>query len=113
MNWRRGFFRAWAVVSICWIGTIGGCDVYNWYNAPWRNLPDANKADPRCHMASPPSWCSFDPDAFLAGKPQPNVKEADLSPSSSLWMTLLRSIIPPAVLLLFGVALYWVGRGFR
>jgi hypothetical protein len=33
-------------------------------------LPQVNRADPRCQVASPPDWCSFDPDAYLAGKPQ-------------------------------------------
>jgi hypothetical protein len=124
MNWRRGLFRAWLVSSICWVGAIGGNGVYEWYQ--WhRDIPLANRNDPRCHSTSRPSWCTFDPDAYLANKPQPNAAPnpfdkfdppiVDLfSPKPpSLWMTILLAVIPPASLLLFGSALLWIGRGFR
>jgi hypothetical protein len=128
MNWRRGLFRVWSVASICWIGAIGGHGVYEWYSDPWRDFPPSNQADPRCRAPSPPSWCSFDPDAYLANKPQakaapnpfdkfdppivdPFKPEPQLTPS--LWTTLLLSILPPISLLLLGAALWWIGKGFR
>jgi hypothetical protein len=110
MNWRRGLLRAWVVVSICWVVVVGGLGVYYWYNDPWRVISVKPLRTECQQQAKTPPLCDFDPDAYLAGKPQPSA-EAHLP--ASLWTTLLLSILPPVSLFFLGAALLWVGQGFR
>ena len=32
VNWRRGFFRAWLVLAVAWLGLVGW---YEYANKPW------------------------------------------------------------------------------
>src|SRR4051794_3347728 len=99
MNWRRGLLRTWVVVSICWVGVVGGYGVYNWYNDPWR-VVSQKPAD--CGETKP--WTKYHKECL------------ELAPwlkSPPLWDVLLHSIGPPSALLLFGVVLWWIGQGFR
>ena len=54
----RGFFRLWIALSILWIGGVGSM---TWWTFP---------VDDWVVVAQTPAP-PFDPDAFLAGKPQP------------------------------------------
>jgi hypothetical protein len=113
MNWRRGLLRAWSVIAICWIGAIGGHGSYKWYNDPWR-VVSVKPLRAECYEANPPQWC-LDPEKT---KPPFNPFDKfdvlpDVPLEPSLWFVLFLSVVPPAALLLFGAALYWVGQGFR
>src|SRR5262245_42846044 len=55
----RGLFRLWLVLSVLW---IGGVSVVTWWTCPW--TPDWAIDCTRPKL-------EFDPDAYLAGKPQP------------------------------------------
>jgi hypothetical protein len=95
----RGLFRLWLVLTVLWIGGVGV--------ATWRSFPI-------------PIECErpFDPDAYLAGKPQ---KEG------CTWLErvkapfvmeivqdgILLALLPPIFVLALGWALVWAFMGFR
>ncbi len=101
MNIRQGMFRLWVALSIVWISGVA--------IATWRTFP----------VDMPP----FDPDAFLEGKPQRATKPKILTdeefkvfgaPKAEIVKNAAAlALIPPALSLVFGVAVGWVVRGFR
>jgi hypothetical protein len=121
MNWRRGLFRAWVVFATCWAGVVGGYGLYNWYNDPWRVVSVKDIKDIKCDPANPltqlvpacakatvdPAKTMADPNypPWLRGPDVPR----QLILSEAFWL----AVGPPALLLAFGAALYWVASGFR
>ena len=97
MNWRRGLFRLWLVLSLCWIVLVG---VHNWNDlssremtsdlTKWSNeaLEKASRGEALSVSDYPPDW----PRRLAAGG---------------------YIIGPPFAALLLGYVLIWVGRGFR
>jgi hypothetical protein len=98
MNWRRGLLRTWLVISICWVGVVGGHGVYEWYS--WQVVSET------------PASCDVPKDPFRKLDPDCLESAPWLTPSLP-WAVLRLSIGPPAALLLLGAALYWIGQGFR
>jgi hypothetical protein len=94
------------LVSICWVGFVGGYGMYKWYNDPVRPALPAVLSE----------WCN-QPDDPVARAICEEAKKRELANASldhhDLFVVLFSSIGPPIALLLFGAALYWVGRGFR
>jgi hypothetical protein len=99
MNWRRGLLRTWLVVSICWVGVVGGQGVYEWYDDSWRNVPERPA---NCDPKNP--FTKYVPECL---------EMAPWLKTYPFWAALRLAIGPPAALLLLGAALYWVGQGFR
>lgn len=93
MNWSRGLFRAWLVVSVLWAAL---CIGWNWSTLA-SSLSEVScligdaSARPACvyHNMGYVSWGLED---------------------RQFWLTLAT---PPLVILLLGYAVLWVGRGFR
>jgi hypothetical protein len=54
----RGLFRLWIVLSVLWVCAVGA--------VAWWTFP-VELTDAEVFVPDPP----FDPDAYLAGKPQP------------------------------------------
>jgi hypothetical protein len=93
----RGLFRLWLVLTVLWIGGVGV--------ATWRTFPI-------------PIECPFDPDAFLADKPQKK---------DCTWLDRVKApfvieivqdniplaLLPPIFVLALGWALVWAFMGFR
>jgi hypothetical protein len=89
----RGLFRLWLVLSVLW---ISGVAIVTW-----------PAFDPMKLLATEehPYTGHFDPDAFIAGRPQPIRWYA---PQAALL-----SLAPPVFLLALGSAFVWAFRGFR
>jgi hypothetical protein len=129
--WGRGFFRAWIVVSVLWIGLA----VINWTPEAYPALWHGAKYD----MTSPTGQ-QFTLDASMrrdqvvqtldsvlqqeearsGHKVELGIRDAILNhidteertrgQALQVW---LFTIIPPVVLLLLGIAIGWVIGGFR
>jgi hypothetical protein len=97
MNWKRGLFRLWLVLSLCWIapmvalvwGDLGSHEItpdYTKWSA--ETLAKAERGETLSVSDYPPDW----PGRLATG-----------------------GIIigPPIAALLLGSALLWAGRGFR
>jgi hypothetical protein len=111
MRITRGLFRLWVVASVLWIASVGVMTWQTW-PADWTvtKLP-------------------FDPDAYLAGKPQPFDPSKPFSDGYHTYASAQEfveaerrdavmkgaaiGITPPVVVLLLGISLTWVVRGFR
>lgn len=109
MNWSRGFFRAWLVVSLLWIAGIGTLTFNTWPRDDWQPSHPADRyqskpatpADPYANFA-PASDAQMDAMALHRREVM-----------GHLWRAAWLSLLPPAVALGFGCALLWVSRGFR
>lgn len=62
-------------------------------------------------VSAPP----FDPDAYLASKPpfDPTKPYEVVNPPASLTTMAAWATIPPTCLFVFGLAFWWVARGFN
>jgi hypothetical protein len=85
MNWSRGLFRLWLVLSVLWIGRILWIREQCFYG-PWigRQEPDL-------------WWC----------------KDPMADPVASYLEEITTSLGPPIVVLALGYALLWSLKGFR
>jgi hypothetical protein len=112
LRFARGLFRLWLILSVLWIGGVG---VVTWWTFPWT-----------------PEWAiiecerpklEFDPDAYLAGKPQPQAPCPWLErvkahtgfeeQRAAIQHGIFLALVLPAFLLALGSALVWAFRGFR
>jgi hypothetical protein len=104
MNWRRGFLRAWILLSVVWVLVASGYELNRWND--YFNGIRSLRAE--CQDPKPPPWCldwsQLPPanffDQFDADRPNIRAKAAFIA-------------APPATLLLCGLAIGWVLLGFR
>ena len=107
----RGLFRLWLILSMLWIGGVGIVTWREFVLPDWAIECERPKLD-------------FDPDAYLAGKPQPQapcpwlewVKAQlvmDKEQRAAIQHGILLAVIPPAFVLALGSGLVWAFRGFR
>jgi hypothetical protein len=105
----RGLFRLWLVLSALWIGGVGF--------VTGQTFPVMPEWAIECERP-------FDPDAYLAGKPQPEapcpwlarVKARlvmDEEQRATIQSAILLALVPPAFMLALGSALVWAIKGFR
>jgi hypothetical protein len=94
----RGLFRAWLVISFCWILLIGlGGYVSFMNNAP--------------KHAEPNIYDQFDGQPTMFGAPALPAHHYD--PTDQAIRLALLATIPVIALFIFGWAIIWVGRGFE
>ena len=113
VNWARGSFRVWLILSIAWLAMVcaagqiwqpirGLVDLYT--PAPWSDDPIISTPAPR---------------DLLADAPQPWVKyqmqQDALKAANWRWLATISGfgVAPPLVLLLLGLSALWAARGFR
>ena len=130
----RGLFRLWIVFSVLW---IAGVVVVTWWTFPmgawvipsakYRPTECAGKSDSECYDMLKRYGSNFDPDAYIAsGAPEaPPGQTAPFDTSEPyrvLWDEDRRAalefasalaLIPPILVLVFGLALGWAFTGFR
>lgn len=108
MNWRRGFFRAWLVLSLCWIAGWGYyfqsslCAVYSQAARAESAKELADGLKPGVMFTLHPR---LDPVCFPTG---------DTRPDWYIRLEALKKIaVPPLGLLIVGAAIGWILGGFR
>jgi hypothetical protein len=84
MNWSRGLFRGWVVVSVLWLATVGAAFAAAWIEAA--------------------SWDAVAPRV---------VAETAAERRDRLMGWAALALAPPAALLALGLVGAWVARGFR
>ena len=94
MNFARGIFRLWAVITLVWVASM------TWI--AW----DEITFQPHKEAAS-----SSDPNAWWLNSP--TSPPADTTDESGNIAALKLAFGPPALLLLLGLAGMWVVRGFK
>jgi hypothetical protein len=123
MNWRRGFFRLWLVLSAGWVAGIGYLDreslcasysIKAWEEA--RRQEQKSQEDYRvCLILHPKDKCEL-PD-FIGGNIHYEnrcLPMGDDAPNWDLRVEALKQMfVPPFVVLLAGLVVLWVMRGFR
>jgi hypothetical protein len=107
MNWRRGLFRLWLVLSLFWVGIVA-YDTYDIVLVPRQMAADAQVCvearNKNKGLGNPADCVSNLPGGMFA----------DLMPLEPILIQrALAATLPPLVLLLIGVVLGWVASGFR
>jgi hypothetical protein len=100
MNWRRGAWRTWLALTVVWIALVGGTLWVQW-----------DVETPKITLSS---------DELPAGSLDPKQwTDEQLSTAERLLYWKLAeiwapwAIVPPIALLVAGMAVAWVVRGFR
>lgn len=88
MNWNRGLFRTWVVLSAIWVVYVAGDAWVDWQA---QHTFDSSTARP-----------------LSAGE-----AKVDTNSSFSFWGYAQNALEPPVCLLLVGLAGIWVTRGFK
>lgn len=131
MNWRRGFWRVWGVISIVWIA------VAFVIAAPFPSTNPVVRFDAWGHQVKLPADTeketvrsalikflneerAKDPGPWIEYQGNIDEKVDELirnyQPTSWFWQLLpfsMIALLPPAILLVLGMALGWIVRGFR
>jgi hypothetical protein len=112
MNWGRGLFRVWLLLSICWILSLTWIQ---WDKIIGRSRDDLDRIESNVRrMIDQQHAREEEINLYLRGegfsqnefRERYNLVSARLYAAS--WI-----VVPPGVLLLLGFSLLWVGRGFR
>lgn len=90
MNWGRGFFRVWVVVSVLWIGGVGVVEGPAFLQ----------------EVFPPPPQYKLPSEQFKLPSEEDAVKSVGVTPF------VLHLVSLPLALLLAGLIVGWVGRGF-
>jgi hypothetical protein len=110
LNYRRGLFRLWVILSVLWIagvGLVSGSDVY----LEFRKVAALDAARSRLREAEARPGEPLKPDEL---PPEANpFLGFELDPWSSLRRTGAVALLPPLALLALGAALGWVFSGFQ
>ena len=132
MRWGRGFFRAWIVISVLWVGLavmIAKPETYRqvWHKAKYEiATPSGQKftlhtSMPRDHLVEILDSEFQHEEARPGGtKVEPSTRDALLQQidegyraQDQALQAWIATIIPPVALLLLGIAIGWVIGGFR
>jgi hypothetical protein len=116
MNWRRGLFRAWLVLSVLWLSGVGlaaySADPWEYHDLTWRPS-DTPLYDDILKTAKTNMCGQHGADGSLLTDGcwyTPTLKTEIWRRAKAAW---LLAFAPPAVLFVLGAAGLWVGRGFR
>ena len=132
LRWGRGFFRAWIVISILWVGAMVLATEPSTYVQLWKApqyevaFPSGRKVTLDTSLRHQKLVEVLD-DALQREPTKPgqksnaNSRDEILDYFGSRYSTAgdraanawLITMIPPAALLAFGIALAWIVRGFR
>lgn len=129
--WGRGFFRAWLALSVIWIGVCVYLIEPKTYRSLWRSVYEVKLKDgsvAEFDLFKSRTELEAELDAFMQ-KSRPDVKIderlkdrdeifSDLNSSHQVRLNKAKeawqfTLIPPGVLLGFGLCTFWIVRGFR
>jgi hypothetical protein len=113
MNWRRGLLRGWTISAGAWVVLVGSISFTHWYDDSWRaisTVPTSSDINPFARFAAPQT--GVDPETTKS------VEEPSVRPDYSPWwrsleQPVLLTFAPPGALLILGIGVAWVVRGFR
>jgi hypothetical protein len=100
MNWSRGLFRAWVLLSVVWVGIVL---VATWLLLPQEAtvlLPHSNPNDPLADIVTD-RWTTVN---LTAWEGIMAIHPAAVAASA---------LMPPTVFWAIGWVDLWIGRGFR
>jgi len=131
MSWGRGFFRAWVVLSVLWIGFmvfVSEPKTYTWLWKTDYGIQDESGRTARFDLTKSrtnllleisdmlrtmkPSISALeiqsDSEALLNAMEKEN--QADFAKAKNAW---LLTVVPPIALLGLGLCISWILRGFQ
>ena len=104
MNWRRGLFRLWLIVSVCWVILVIATAYTKWW-PDWRQHADV-MACAEQRKADRSLGNVFD---CFDGEP----RQLPNSPREALVRYGLLALVPVSTAFVMGLAGLWVVAGFR
>ena len=113
MNWARGFFRLWIVLSILWVGSVLINRAFDVIGA--RQQASAAQeyfaSDPNCAKTE---WQDLKEDRCMLNRLRAKAANKRMTYSfakSAKWVAL--AILPPIMLLGITIVLHWIYKGFH
>jgi hypothetical protein len=113
MNWKRGLFRAWLIIAVCWIAAT---TFLWWDDLTCSNCAVINEAKKLSGYEETTSVRRSDGSvvAVQTHDHAAALRAARLSIWHEKGSLIVGMIIgPPFALILLGSAVLWIGRGFR
>ncbi|WP_269929848.1 hypothetical protein [Aminobacter sp. HY435] len=113
MNFRRGFWRLWIVVSLFWVGLLV-MEQQKGPTALWFEMADGWEA--RREIASGGGVQPYDPknpDAYYKGLEEADRLVKRIWRGNDARNALTAMVMLPTILLVVGVIVGWVAKGFR
>jgi hypothetical protein len=89
MKWRRGLFRMWVVLSVCWIVAVGAI--------AWSGMPRNYQGDEEHPTGR----------SFIDRIVREHEREQDIKLGVAI------AFVPPIIVLALGAATAWAIKGFR
>ncbi|SDC42772.1 hypothetical protein [Ruegeria marina] len=116
MNWSKGFFRVWLAISVVWIAVsliVARPDQSFHYYSSFDEMADRLRQAPSdangtVHFSAKRTLTQDETDELLN-----ELESRSAAKRSELLSSLFAALVPPLVLLGFGVAVAWVLRGFK
>jgi len=105
MNWRRGLFRLWLVVSLLWVGSVTWVIYDHERDRAYRDALDKACMEDKKLQGASPFDCFDSPAAMFANLPRTT---SWLLKHYATW-----ALLPPLVTLALGIAGRWILVGFR
>ena len=119
MNWKRGLFRIWLLITVLWVAILVSVArpdrIVSTY---WEHYQTASDASERLAELQEKVFLNLSEEKqnALENATQLRLDAAKILlgyARSDLVSFGFGAIIPPAILFVFGAALFWVLRGFR
>jgi hypothetical protein len=104
MNWRRGLFRLWLLLSVLWGAAVCAYVYEAWWINPWRVV---SQTDIDCLSPNPPGpWCNYRPKTF-------SFEQAAADLPRPLWVYVIAAVGLPAGSFAAALGIFWIMAGFR
>jgi hypothetical protein len=108
MNWRRGLWRLWLVLSLAWIVAVG---IFAWESGTWMFARMAACAEAKIAQGA---------DTFICGLREHldeqfellSIGIADIATTTIFKNIVAWALVPPLIVLGFGLLGVWVVSGF-
>ena len=107
IRWKRGFFRAWVVFAVLWIAAAAWIQTRPLVPTPGDLFADLLAEAPRTR-----SGC----EEAAKAEPRVNVEACVENAHKQNWRNaseVMWVLLPPALILIFGVVVAWTIQGFR
>jgi hypothetical protein len=120
VNWRRGAFRTWVVLSAVWCGGAFSIEFLQHNRAVSPNAAPQEQRAPPCKNGAATcnpwerDWGTRKPEVGSVVSPEGKITpRLDVSVWGRMADAAPLAIAPPLAVLLFGASLFWAFAGFR
>jgi hypothetical protein len=113
MRWRRGLLRLWVVASVGWLLITGAVFRVPQSLLSWHGTPSPATVQEGPFRGLPVLTPNGSPDPLAGLNSALKAMQEENETPNGLWGFLFVGMGPPVMILILGIAGWWVARGFR